>query len=52
MLDRIHVCLCPVILGGGRSSFIQNKNTSINNLKSYDPKHYNMGDDVLFDLKV
>ena len=52
ILDRIHVCLCPVILGGGRSSFIQNKNISINNLKSYDPKHYNMGNDVLFDLKV
>ena len=52
ILDRIHVCLCPVILGGGRSSFIQNKNISINDLKSYDPKHYNMGNDVLFDLKV
>ena len=48
----IHVCLCPIILGGGRSSFIQNKDISINNLKSYDPKHYNMGNDVLFDLKV
>ena len=52
ILDRIHVCLCPIILGGGRPSFIENKNISINNLKSYDPKHYQMGDDVLFDLKV
>ena len=52
IIDRIHLCLCPIILGGGRPSFIQNKNISINNLKSYDPKHYNMGNDVLFDLKV
>ena len=52
ILDRIHVCLCPIMLGGGRPSFIENKNISINNLKSYDPKHYNMGNDVLFDLKV
>lgn len=52
ILDRIHVCLCPIILGGGRPSFIENKNISINNLKSYDPKHYQMGNDVLFDLKV
>ena len=52
ILDRIHVCLCPIILGGGRPSFIQNKNISIKNLKSYDAKHYNMGNDVLLDLKV
>ena len=52
ILDRIHVCLCPIMLGGGRPSFIENKNISINNLKSYDPKHYQMGNDVLFDLKV
>ena len=52
ILDRIHVCLCPIILGGGRPSFIQNKNISINSLKTYDPKHYQMGNDVLFDLKV
>ena len=52
ILDRIHLCLCPIILGGGRPSFIQSKNISIKNLKSYDPKHYNMGNDVLFDLKV
>ena len=52
VLDRIHVCLCPIILGGGRPSFIENKNISINNLKSYDPKHYKMGNDILFDLKV
>ena len=52
IIDRIHVCLCPIILGGGRPSFIENKNISINNLKSYDPRHYQMGNDVLFDLKV
>ena len=25
ILDRIHVCLCPVILGGGRSFLFRTK---------------------------
>ena len=52
LLDRIHVCLCPIILGGGRPSFIKNNYESINNLELYDTRHYKMGGDILFDLKV
>ena len=51
VLDRIHICLCPIILGGGRPSFIQEKYVRLNKLKSFDPNHYKMGEDVLFDIK-
>tara|TARA_B100001057_G_scaffold238364_1_gene238690 strand:- start:4750 stop:5532 length:783 start_codon:yes stop_codon:yes gene_type:complete len=52
MLNRIHICLCPIILGGGRASFINNKYTKLTESKSYNPYHYEMGDDVLFDIKL
>tara|TARA_B100000035_G_scaffold107347_2_gene91081 strand:+ start:1439 stop:2200 length:762 start_codon:yes stop_codon:yes gene_type:complete len=52
ILNRIHICLCPIILGGGRPSFIQDKYVSINNLKSHVAEYYKMGDDVLLDLKI
>ena len=35
-----------------RKEDIQIKNIRINSLKTYDPKHYQKGKDVLFDLKV
>ena len=52
ILNRIHICLCPIILGGGRPSFIQDKYVSINDLKSHVAECYKMGDDVLIDLKI
>ena len=51
-LNRIHICLCPIILGGGRPSFIQDKYVSINDLKVTWAEYYKMGDDVLIDLKI
>ena len=32
VLDRIHICLCPIILGGGRPSFIQENMSDLINL--------------------
>ena len=52
IFDRVHVCLCPIILGGGRPSFIEDKYININKLKSYQTKHYMMGRDILFDIKI
>ncbi len=52
MLNRIHICLCPIILGGGRASFINNKCTKLSEVKSYNPAHYKMGNDVLFDINL
>ncbi len=52
LLNRIHVCLCPIILGGGRPSFIKNRVLDINEMPSYKPVHHLMGKDVLFDIKI
>ena len=52
ILDRVHVCLCPIILGGGRPSFIKDEYVKINKLKSYQTKHFIMGKDILFDIKI
>ena len=52
IFDRLHVCLCPIILGGGRPSFIGNKYIKINKLKSYETRHFMMGRDILFDINL
>ena len=52
IFDRLHVCLCPIILGGGRPSFIVNKYIKINKLKSYQTRHFMMGKDILFDINL
>ena len=52
ILDRIHVCLCPIILGGGRPSFIKNDVLDLNEMPTYKPVHHLMGKDVLFDIKI
>ena len=52
ILNRIHVCLCPIILGGGRPSFIKNHVLNLNEMPSYKPVHHLMGKDILFDIKI
>ena len=52
ILNKIHICLCPIILGGGRPSFIFDKYIELTNIKSYEPNHYQMGKDILFDMDL
>ena len=52
ILNKIHICLCPVILGGGRPSFIPDKYIKLDNQKSFKPNHYQMGKDILFDIEI
>jgi len=52
ILNKIHICLCPIILGGGRPSFITDKYIKLNDIKSYKPNYYQMGKDVLFDINL
>jgi len=52
LLDKLHVCLCPIILGGGRPSFIEDKYIKLSAVKSYEPDYYRMGEDVLFDINI
>ncbi len=52
ILTKIHICLCPIILGGGRPSFIQQRYTALNKIKSYNPSYYQMDKDILFDINL
>ncbi len=52
LLDRLHVCLCPIIMGGGRASFIEERYIKLSDTKSYKPNHYKMGEDILFDINI
>tara|TARA_B100001113_G_scaffold77431_1_gene60633 strand:+ start:6122 stop:6904 length:783 start_codon:yes stop_codon:yes gene_type:complete len=52
ILNRIHVCLSPIILGGGRPSFISNNYNKLSEVKSYEPEYYQMGDDILLDINL
>ena len=52
ILNKIHICLCPIILGGGRPSFVPDKYIELNNQKSFKPNHYQMGNDILFDIEI
>lgn len=52
ILNKIHICLCPIILGGGRPSFIPDKYIKLSSLKPYNPNHYQMGKDILFDIDI
>jgi len=52
ILNKIHICLCPIILGGGRPSFVPDKYVKLNNQKSFKPNYYQMGKDILFDIDI
>ena len=52
ILNKIHICLCPIILGGGQPSFVPDKYIKLNNQKSFKPNHYQMGKDILFDIDI
>ncbi len=52
ILNKIHICLCPIILGGGRPSFVPDKYIKLNSIKSFKPDHYKMGKDILFDIDI
>ena len=51
-LDRLHLCLCPVILGKGRSSFLTKKESKLRNIFEHSIIHYKMGEDVLCDIDL
>ncbi len=52
LMNRLHLCICPIILGGGRSSFYSNKFIELSKLKEYSVNYYPMGTDILCDLDI
>ena len=45
-LDRLHLCICPIILGKGRSSFLTKKESKLENIFEHSIAHYKMGEDL------
>ena len=50
LLDRLHVCVAPMIIGSGRASFTLPPIRSLGDALRPTTRHFRLGDDVLFDL--
>ncbi len=52
VLDRLHVCVAPLIIGSGRPGFSLAPVAKLGDAHRFVCRHHPLGDDVLFDLKV
>ena len=52
LLNKLHLCVSPIIIGKGRSSFISEKKIRMNDINDYKINHYKMGNDILLDLDL
>ena len=51
-LDRLHLCISPIILGKGKSSFITSKKNSFDGIVNHNVSYYQMGKDILCDMNL
>ncbi len=52
LLHKIHLCISPIIIGQGRSSFVLPKIKSLKNIKDNKIKYFKMGKDILCDINL
>lgn len=52
ILDRLHICISPFILGKGRSSFITQRKKSLDEVADHNIKYSKMGEDILCDINL
>ncbi len=52
LLHKIHLCISPIMIGEGRSSFILPKIKSLKNIKDNKVKYFKMGEDILCDIDL
>ena len=52
ILNRLHLCISPSILGKGRPSFITKTKQSLDEAKCHKTKYSQMGQDILCDIKL
>ncbi|MEC7864890.1 MAG: RibD family protein [Pseudomonadota bacterium] len=52
MLDRLHICISPSILGKGRSSLIIEKKMSLNEVFEHEVRYFQTGTDILCDIEL
>lgn len=50
LLDRLHVCVAPMIIGSGKPSITLAPIRSLSDALRPTARHFRLGDDVLFDL--
>lgn len=50
LLDRLHVCVAPMIMGSGKPSLTLPPIRSLSDALRPKARHFRLGDDVLFDL--
>jgi riboflavin-specific deaminase-like protein len=50
LLDRLHVCVAPMIIGSGKPSITLEPIRSLSDALRPKARHFRLGDDVLFDL--
>lgn len=51
-LDRIHVCVAPMIIGSGRPSFLLPEVDKLEDCVYLDVQHFSSGPDILFDCQL
>ena len=52
VLDRLHVCVAPLIIGSGRPAFTLPPVVRLDDALRFKCRHHRMGDDMLFDLDL
>jgi riboflavin-specific deaminase-like protein len=52
LLNKMHLCISPIIIGQGHSSFILPKIKSLKNIKDNKIKYFKMGEDILCDIDL
>ena len=52
LLDRLHLCISPIILGEGISSFIIPKQKSLKEVGEHKISYIKMGSDILCDIDL
>ena len=51
-LNKLHLCISPIIIGDGRNSFILEKKSNIKDFKNHKISYYKMGSDILCDIDL
>ena len=51
-LNKLHLCISPIIIGDGRNSFILEKKSNIKDFKDHKISYYKMGSDILCDIDL
>ena len=51
LLNRLHLCLSPTVIGQGKNSFLIETKKSIKDFQNHNIKYYKMGKDILCDIE-